>query len=387
MVAHCQRRGKGPAAYIGDLINYMQGVAPNEFIIDLFVTSLNSGYTQRDFKVNNLILPKIKTIYNILLKIPRLRAYFKYRLLRNTYNYVFAHLKYDIVIFHSIPHDISSFVRIAHNNNCKTLLFPWGSEILRASHYQLERYKYAFEHTDYVRGDGAMMNKFLIDTYNIPNKRFVNITYGSRVISLIEEYKNSHSKEALLKKAGLRKATYYIICGYSAAGGQCHEDIIKQIALVKKDLPKGYLLVFPLTYGVGADINRIKSLCGDFDLDAEFLLNYLSDEQIACLHLLSDLFIHVQKTDLANSFLSEELYAGATVINGGWLHYPDLEKYGKPYYTAQSIDCLHESLSKCLLDNKRLSITEELKKELEKEKWENCVMSWVIFLRRLRTNE
>ena len=71
---------------------------------------------------------------------------------------------------------------------------------------------------------------------------------------------------------------------------------------------------------------------------------YLSDSQMACLHLITDLFIHLQVTDLANSYIMEAVYAGTKIINGSWLHYPILEEYGTPYILCDKIEDLPEKL-------------------------------------------
>ena len=381
MVAYCVRRGKGPAAYVGDIISYLRQ-SDNNLFVDLFVTQLNSGYKESDFEANRLIIPMPNVLEKYILKIPKVREWCWNRILLMKYKKLIETGEYGIVVFHAIPKIISDYVNIAKEFNVKILLYPWGSEILRASNKSLNNYRYAFETADYIRGDSEMLCQKIKSVYSIPDKKFVHLCYGSKVISLISTLRNRYTKSDLAKIVGLREASYYITCGYNAYAGQQHERIVCEIIKVKDILPKGYEIVFPWSYGEGVDIKKIQSMCQSNGLNVEYLQDYLSDKQMACLHLLTDLFIHIQKTDLANSFIEEAIFAGTKVINGGWLSYKSLEDGGIPYYLTSSSDTLNyviKGVVKGELGDCKVS--EKVKSTIQKERWEEVIPNWIDFFK------
>ena len=382
MVAKCRRRGKGPAAYIGDLISYLKKYGGQQFEIDLLVTLLNSGYTKDDFEADNVILPKVGVVSHLILKIPRIRAWYWNRIVQKTYSSTINSRDYDWIVFHAIPHDISYLVKLAKNTKAKILLYPWGSEIMRVADSTLESFRFAFDNMDFVRGDGSMLVEKLEKFYHIPHSKFVNLVYGSKVIDCIEKYRGKLSKDELAVRIGINTASYYIVCGYNRYKGQNHETMISQLAMVKDFLPHGYTLVFPLTYGDGPNDQYLRNLCKKSGLEAQFLTEYLTDEQMACLHLVTDLFIHIQQTDLANSYMIESVFANTNIISGGWLSYVDLEKGGKPYYTTEVPDQLHVVVRDFLNGKlpKRVA-GKAVSEEIRKESWDFSIKGWADFFK------
>lgn len=380
MVAKCNRRGKGPAAYIGELLTYLKKYGKQRFEIDLLVTSMNSGYNENDFDADNLFIPKSNQIGQLLLKIPRVRAWLWSIIIQKTFSKIVNVYSYDVIVFHAIPDNISQLVIMSKASKCKVLLYPWGSEIMRASDKTLNKYRVAFDKADYVRGDGTMLVSKLRDTYHVPEYKFVTLLYGSKVIDEISRNRGKYSKDELAKRIGLRKSSCYIVCGYSGAYGQCHEEIITQLALIKDKLPMGYELVFPFTYGVGPKVEYLKKLCVTKGLNAFFLTDYMTDEHISYLHLLTDLFIHVQKTDQANSYLMEAVYAGTQIVNGGWLTYPEIEDGGKPYHITPSMESLHETVEDYFCEKLPPKYaSNKVIEEIGRGGWDNVVKSWVEF--------
>ena len=59
----------------------------------------------------------------------------------------------------------------------------------------------------------------------------------------------------------------------------------------------------------------------------------------------TDLFIHIQTTDANCATVREYLLCRKKVINGSWLCYDDLERYGLPYFNVDS----EENLPMCIL--------------------------------------
>lgn len=383
MVAGCSKRGKGPVAYIGDLISYLKK-DNTKFEIDLLVTSMSSNSTKDDFEVDNFVLPRFPQGLSFMRKIPRIRVWAWQFILSKYFQDQLSKNQYDFVVFHSIPSDVSRYVKFVKRNKTKVVLYPWGSEILRASDRTLNSYKYAFENADYIRGDSFALFQKINEHYDVNKESFIKILYGSNVISGIKRHKEKFTRSELIQKIGLSDAAYYIVCGYNAYEGQCHEAIINQLALVKEYLPSNYELVFPYTYGKGPSVQHLKSICQSKGLRAEFLVDYLTDDQMAYLHLITDLFIHVQETDIASSYLYESIYAGCNIINGAWLKYADLEMYGSPFYTTPSLDSLHKTLVSYFgKSTDVVHVDSRVLQRIEEESWESAIQNWVKLFKNL----
>ena len=73
--------------------------------------------------------------------------------------------------------------------------------------------------------------------------------------------------------------------------------------------------------------------------------SFLSDEEWVSYLLMTDIFVHMQKSDAFSSTLAENLLLGHVVLNAEWLDYKDLE-VNDVYYIKVSFEKLSS-----LIDN------------------------------------
>lgn len=382
MVANFSRRGKGPAAYVPDLINSIKEIAP-EIKIDVLIGAQGAYLEDGEVNAENIYKVHPGGAYKKLLSIPKVRVmiwrYFKERLFKTVINTE----KYDYVVIHSLPNDTLKLVLIAKSSGAKVLLFPWGSEVMRAGDSAKRMLTEAFNNADYIRGDSEQFIHSLIDIYpSIRQDKFVKLTYASPGISSIERLCGKMTKEEMATSLNVPQDRFYIVCGYNAYYGQQHQRIIESIAKVKDDLPDNYLLVFPITYGLESGVSKkdIEKWCNSYDLNYVCLEEYLTDNQLACLHLITDVFIHMQITDLANSYIMEAVFAGAKVINGSWLSYSELEQYGMPYHVCNSFDDLPKLLIEVINGNSVIDVPSQLYSYIQSYSWTSVCKDWVSFI-------
>ena len=383
MLANFSRRGNERPAYICDLINNISRISCGSIIMDVIVGAQGANVDKSEVIVDGIYKVTPNLLSRLILKIPRIRVFCWNFLKETLLKKIVNDRKYDLAVIHYMPSDSQRLISICHAAGVKVLLFPWGSEVLRVTPKLSRKLKNAFETSDFIRGDNEQFKQSLIKKYpTINSTHFVPLTYASPGISMIDSLKNRLTKEEMANALNLPKDRYYIICGYNAGKGQQHKAIIERIAKIQKFLPDNYLLLFPVTSGqkYGIKSIEIKSWCDSFGLRHLCLNSYLTDYQMACLHLISDLFIHVQVTDLANSFIMESVYAGTKVINGSWLHYSDLERYGKPYYTCDSLDDLPDIIIDAINDKKGMSVSEHLQSFFQQNTWPFVSKQWVDFI-------
>ena len=86
--------------------------------------------------------------------------------------------------------------------------------------------------------------------------------------------------------------------------------------------------VFFMTYGSGnykEYRDRVEQKLQGSSLSYTILKDYLNYEEMAMLHSISDIHITSITTDALSIFLQEEMYAGATILYGEWLHYIEFQ--------------------------------------------------------------
>lgn len=288
-----------------------------------------------------------KTIVEPLIrKIPWLRTKYAERLAILSFKRIIKNNRYDLVVLYQIPMFADKLTEIAHSNGVKIAFVPWGSDILRVSAKDGKRLLEAFSEVDYVVG-AAASNTIIAakEKYNVPCEKIVQAkTFVNGVQSLMKA-KGILSREEMSENVGIPYSDFNIVCSYNGYNGHRHKTIINAVLKNKDVLPHNYQLVFPMTYGATpAYIDEIKKTCHENGLNAVFLLEYLSNEQIAYLHHITDLFVEIQPTDNGNAFMIEALCAENKIITGRWLGYKQFEQFGVPYYLIDKLDELPQML-------------------------------------------
>lgn len=134
-------------------------------------------------------------------------------------------------------------------------------------------------------------------------------------------------------------------CGYNGSTIARHEGMIKVLVDIKKKLTD-YCIVFPMTYGQNANVNRhkVKSLLLDSGLKYQVLEEYLPIEKLLSLRLSTDIFVHIQSCDQMSSSMLEHLAAGSVVITGKWLPYESLKEMGVYFIQIDKVEDLKVTL-------------------------------------------
>lgn len=352
VISECPRRGGG-AGLTGSLLDVLSHLPDYPCEVDLLDSSFFLGHKAKDYCCNHYFSMPSSWIVKIGLSIPHLSSYIKERIVCGQLKKELSRRKYELVIVYQVLSFSDRIVSIAHRYGTKVLLRPWGSEVLRVSDQLKPRIQKAYNMTDYVGGDpDSNVIHNAIEVFNVERSKIINLASGlSGIRNLIRVKESNPSQETMAANLGISANSFLIVCGYNAYAGQRHTEIIDQIASVKQYLPDNYILLFPMTYGGDnriAYIEQLSELCNSHGLTAKFIKDFLSAEQIAYIHLLTNLYINVQPTDSGNAFLIEALFCGNKIICGSWLDYPQLMKYGFPYYQCESIQTIGDTVKQVL---------------------------------------
>lgn len=263
-------------------------------------------------------------------------------------------------------------------SNC-LLLSPWGSDVYRIGPKEQKRLSKLYASADFVGCYGDRFAKDIQLMFNVPDKKIIYLRFGSDTIDYIAEHIDSAStKEA--KTVLHIDGKYAITCGYNGSPFQNHKYIIDAICKCRNSLPKNLVLLFPVTYLHDAEyIDELKRILLKNNLDALFFETYLPVSALFTLRLATDMFIHIQKTDAANSSLKEYILCGKKCLNGSWLKYYDLMAINPlPYHNVESLDSLDTAILQTFHSNQPI-LSEKTKTYIESLGWKHCIINWDVF--------
>jgi hypothetical protein len=351
IVSSCPQRG-GAIGVIGELLKELSCLDKNSYSFSLFDTNYNSNehHNEKDYNVDNYYNFYNNFIDDLIRHIPWIRSRYYKRKYIKAFKKILSEKVYNTILFFPVIYFADTLIDIAHSRKAKVIFYPWGSEILRCKQWKMNSLLRAFSKVDYVVGaKNANTIMAAKDTFGVPKTRIREKKPFVSNIATMDEVKGKFSRAEMSKRLGIPEADYNIVCSYNGYATHRHDVIIDAIFKNKSYLPNNYQLLFPLTYGAEVGyIQRLKEQCNTKGLKAFFLTNYLSVEQMACLHYLTDLFIEIQPTDTGNGFLIEALYARNLIITGSWLHYEQFEKYGIPYHLIDTTDELPQKITDIL---------------------------------------
>ncbi len=163
---------------------------------------------------------------------------------------------------------------------------------------------------------------------NIATK-IVLLPYGIEVLDLINRCK-SISKTIIREKYCILADKIVITCGHNAGEAHQHIEMIEALNQLPQNIKSKIVCVLPMTYPEGKSkyIDSVKIKLEESDLEYIVLTQFMSFQQMAEYALISDVMIHVQKTDQLSSAMLEQMYAGSIVIAGKWLPYKSLHDLG-----------------------------------------------------------
>ena len=342
VVSACPSRGNstGVTGKFMSLLDQLDKTRYQISLLDISFYELN--HEARRYKVYEYFSINKNFLSFIIGKLPGIRAIFAKHIILTRFKQILRNNQYDGIILFQIPSFADDLVTIAHDKGSKMLLYPWGSEVLRVKSTVLEQLKKAYSKADFIIGSRNSNTMIAArELYNVPEKKLVEV-YNDLVVlnKIVEIRKRNLSRDEMSKNIGIPNSSCNIVCGYNGYLGQRHKIIIDAVAK-NKDVLNDYQLVFPITYGAADGyVDELKTYCGELGLKYCFITNYLNDEQMACLHLITDLFVEIQPTDNGNAFLIEALFSKNQIVTGKWLSYYQFEQFGEPYHIIETIDDL-----------------------------------------------
>lgn len=257
---------------------------------------------------------------------------------------------------------------------------PWGSDILRVNGWRFNLLcKWVVGKCDFVTvAMTSKMGSKINSVLQKPEQFFYPLEWGSETIDYICGTDEKITTKDAKEEFGISDS-YVITCGYNAFPAQRHEIMIETIAEVRGKLPSNLILLFPVTYGFENRkeyINSLRRKCESLGLRSIFFEDYLSMSQLYKLRMATDVFIHIQPTDVGASSIQEYILCRKKIVHGRWVSYPHLEKY-KPlfYYPVNELSDLGDVIVSTYLANP-INISQELIEDIKGRGWNEKMRQW-----------
>ncbi len=284
---------------------------------------------------------------------------------------------YDIINLHSVnfPYIIYA-VKSKKRKKEKLILSYWGSDILCASDRKTKYLgKYA-RHADYITFDnGDLEKEFKKKNSWWHEVKLETVLLGLPVLDIIHEKKKAVSEEELRKKWEIPKDQEVVAIGYNAGPQQQHLEVLQHIDKLDRKVKDKLFLLLQMTYQ-GTDEYKEKVVQKAKEIGCEYMVlqSFLTDEEVAEIRIMTDIYINAQTTDAFSGSVCENLYAGAQLINASWLRYQEFKDYDFQYMEFKDMDEIPLLLEKAIAEKPDLSGNKELVWKLRS--WEACFPKW-----------
>ncbi len=276
---------------------------------------------------------------------------------------------YDYIHLQSIP---KWFSEIISTISIPVITTVWGSDFYRKKKYENQRIKNILKSsTSITVATASIKNDVLKFCSDLTDVRVIK--FGLEVFDEIDKLLpnlNLNSKGEVLN----------ITIGYNSHPAQQHLMVIEQIAIVKNKIHIPIKIILPFTYGPEDEIyiSNLKTALEKYELDYEFLFEFMTASEVASQCLRSDIMIQLQPTDAFSGSMQEYMYAGNLVVTGKWLNYSELKDNNVSFQEIEHIDDLGDFLVKAIAQGFDIN---EIRKSNRKplyqlSSWGNNINKW-----------
>lgn len=262
---------------------------------------------------------------------------------------------------------------------CKIIITFWGSDLLRATKKGYEIIKRAAARADAIVVGAEDLKNKLMEIGIEDEYKTSMIRMGIDTFSYIDLKREFISKIKQKYIGDSYKEKMVITVGYNAGKAQQHLEVIDSLAKLTEELIKRIVIVLPLTYKNDDKVylSKIRERLQQINVKSIVINNFMDEDQVAELCLMTDIFINAQITDAISASMLEQLYSGSIVLNGEWLKYEFLERSKINCYYFRDFGELNYLLEQILkgkircdgLNDNIVILKNEFSWESSREKW------------------
>lgn len=227
--------------------------------------------------------------------------------------------------------DLALGARVAKKFDAKWICDFWGSDLLRATKRGLKQMSPYLKKCNVISVHTQIQyDRLQAFCGEELTKKTKILFWGQEMFDHIDRIKAANSKADCKQHFGIDPSSFVVCIGYNASSAQQQLDVLEQIATIPHDGLSKITIVLQLTY-CEDDPSYTKQICelaASLPCRLVVLTEFMDAEESAFLRLAADVFILAITTDAFSASMQEYLYAGACMLKGAWLQYPQLDSMG-----------------------------------------------------------
>jgi len=284
---------------------------------------------------------------------------------------------FDIINLHYIGYDDVVYAPILKILTKSKLIFSyWGSDLFRARDKELFFRGIFARSADYITFDNKDLQIKFKKVYKWENKVPSDIVlFGLPILDIIKEKYKSYSLSNIRKKWGIPDDKTVIAVGYNGSPEQQHIKVLKVIGEMDKSDRNGIFLLLQMTYGGSKEYQR-RVLAAAKKTGCEYMgiQHFLSNDDVADLRIITDIYINAQTTDAFSGSVCENLFAGTKLLNARWLRYQEFKEHKFIFWEFNKIEEIGQMIKTVIEEEIDCSENSELIWQLRS--WEFCAPKW-----------
>ena len=257
----------------------------------------------------------------------------------------------------------------------------WGSDLMRSSASALRLMKPYLDKADVISVHNQLNVDMIRQTYGDAIAHKTRLLYfGQTGYADIDEARAKYTRAECRARFGIAPDTFAVAVGYNASSAQQQLEVVETLSALPKEKLQKMTLILQQTYGENdsAYVSRTREIAARLPCQTVSLTRFMGPEESAMLRLSADVFVLAIRTDAFSASMQEYLYAGACVIKGRWLQYPQLEDMGLPPLAEFADFAQIPGMLTLAMDKKLKGYTEEQRALFPKlYSWDAVRESWL----------
>ena len=300
---------------------------PEGYEVVLFPIWGDGGKYDDFYRENGVTVYRDRHALPVVRHIPRLRMWARVALNARDLKKLGP---FDIVHNHYLSQrDLALGARLAGRFRARWVASFWGSDLMRSSPCALRQMAPYLKRANKISVHSELNRDMVRRVYGgAAAQKTALIYFGQNGYRDIDLARGRYSLPECRARFGIAPDRFVVCVGYSASSAQQQKQVIEALARMPKERLERMTLVLQQTYGENdpAYTAATRELAGRLPCQTVALTRFMGPEESAMLRLSANVFVLAITTDAFSASMQEYLYAGACVIKGAWLHYPQLEE-------------------------------------------------------------
>jgi len=216
----------------------------------------------------------------------------------------------------------------------------WGSDLLRSTSAQLQQMKKPLSACDTITVITPEHLERIRTLYGAECAAKTAVCdFGVDLYDDIATLRMTADRAACKAHFGFRPDRPLICLGYNASPPHRHLELLQALGTLPADVLRGWSVALQMTYGNADEryFAAVREAASRLPCQSLILTEFMDGKESAYLRLAADAFVLAMPTDAFSSSLQEYLYAGAHVLCGDWLQYPQLDALGITLVRFQTV--------------------------------------------------